>query len=81
MLDYIYVPVMPNLINVPAMPNYIYVPAVSKYIYVPAMPKYIYVPAMTAILRDRINNLLTANGDLEREVARLRYAEAGRNNI
>ncbi|XP_023328843.1 calponin homology domain-containing protein DDB_G0272472 isoform X2 [Eurytemora carolleeae] len=34
--------------------------------------------AMTAILRDRINNLLTANGDLEREVARLRYAEAAR---
>ena len=34
-------------------------------------------PAMAAILRDRINDLLTANADLEREVARLRYADAG----
>ncbi len=33
--------------------------------------------AMAAILRDRINDLLTANADLEREVVRLRYAEAG----
>ena len=33
--------------------------------------------AMAAILRDRINDLLTANADLEREVARLRYADAG----
>ena len=41
----------------------------------------IYISAMTAILRDRINNLLTANGDLEREVARLRYAEAGWKNV
>ena len=32
---------------------------------------------MAAILRDRINELLTANADLEREVARLRYADAG----
>ncbi len=29
---------------------------------------------MTAILRDRVNDLLAANADLEREVARLRYA-------
>merc|ERR1719474_2504638 len=34
--------------------------------------------AMAAILRDRINELLTANADLEREVARLRYADAAR---
>jgi len=34
--------------------------------------------AMAAILRDRINDLLTANADLEREVARLRYADAAR---
>ena len=34
--------------------------------------------AMSAILRDRINGLLTANADLEREVARLRYSEAGK---
>ena len=34
--------------------------------------------AMVAILRDRINDLLTANADLEREVARLRYADAAR---
>jgi hypothetical protein len=34
--------------------------------------------AMSAVLRDRINSLLTANADLEREVARLRYAEAAR---
>lgn len=34
--------------------------------------------AMTAILRDKINELLTANADLEREVARLRYADAAR---
>merc|ERR1719318_420913 len=33
---------------------------------------------MAAILRDRINDLLTANADLEREVARLRYADAAR---
>ena len=33
--------------------------------------------ALSAVLRDRINSLLTANADLEREVARLRYAEAG----
>merc|ERR1712142_1079825 len=33
---------------------------------------------MAAILRDRINELLTANADLEREVARLRYADAAR---
>ena len=33
---------------------------------------------MTAILRDRINDLLTANADLEREVVRLRYADAAR---
>ena len=33
---------------------------------------------MAAILRDRINDLLTANADLEREVARLRYADAGK---
>ena len=32
---------------------------------------------MAAILRDRINDLLMANADLEREVARLRYADAG----
>jgi hypothetical protein len=32
---------------------------------------------MAAILRDRINDLLMANADLEREVVRLRYAEAG----
>merc|ERR1712130_490868 len=31
-----------------------------------------------AILRDRINDLLTSNADLEREVARLRYADAAR---
>ena len=37
--------------------------------------------AMSAVLRDRINSLLTANADLEREVARLRYAEAGNSNI
>ena len=36
---------------------------------------------MAAILRDRINDLLTANADLEREVARLRYADAGIYNI
>merc|ERR1711881_150968 len=35
-------------------------------------------PAMAAILRDRINDLLTANADLEREVAKLRYADAAR---
>merc|ERR1711974_79447 len=34
--------------------------------------------AMAAILRDRINDLLTANADLEREVAKLRYADAAR---
>merc|ERR1712019_252455 len=34
--------------------------------------------AMAAILRDRINDLLTANADLEREVARLRYNDAAR---
>jgi len=34
--------------------------------------------AMAAILRDKINELLTANADLEREVARLRYADAAR---
>ena len=34
--------------------------------------------AMAAILRDKINDLLTANADLEREVARLRYADAAR---
>ena len=33
---------------------------------------------MAAILRDRINDLLIANADLEREVARLRYADAGK---
>ena len=33
---------------------------------------------MAAILRDKINELLTANADLEREVARLRYADAAR---
>merc|ERR1712041_21257 len=33
---------------------------------------------MSAILRDRINDLLTANADLEREVVRLRYADAAR---
>ena len=32
---------------------------------------------MAAILRDRINDLLTANADLEKEVVRLRYVEAG----
>ena len=32
---------------------------------------------MAAIFRDRINDLLTANADLEREVAKLRYADAG----
>ena len=36
---------------------------------------------MAAILRDRINDLLTANADLEREVARLRYADAGKNHV
>ena len=30
---------------------------------------------MTVILRDRINDLLVANADLEREVARLRYSD------
>merc|ERR1719376_1492969 len=35
-------------------------------------------PAMAAIFRDRINDLLTANADLEREVARLRYTDAAR---
>merc|ERR1711970_1010313 len=34
--------------------------------------------AMTAVLRDKINELLTVNGDLQREVARLRYADAAR---
>ncbi len=29
---------------------------------------------VTAILRDRVNDLLVANADLEKEVARLRYA-------
>ena len=38
---------------------------------------YLFFSAMAAILRDRINDLLTANADLEREVARLRYADAG----
>ena len=33
---------------------------------------------MAAILRDRINDLLLANADLEREVVRLRYADAAR---
>jgi hypothetical protein len=33
-----------------------------------------FFPEMTVILRDRINDLLTANAELEREVARLRYA-------
>ena len=37
-----------------------------------------YFVAMAAILRDKINELLTANADLEREVARLRYADAAR---
>merc|ERR1719312_1339895 len=32
--------------------------------------------AMASILRDRINNILTANADLEQEVARLRYTDA-----
>ena len=39
--------------------------------------KHPYFSAMAAILRDRINDLLTANADLEREVAKLRYADAG----
>jgi len=34
--------------------------------------------AMAAILRDKINDLLTANADLEREVVKLRYADAAR---
>jgi hypothetical protein len=34
--------------------------------------------ALASVLRDRINDLLTANADLEREVARLRYADAVR---
>ena len=33
---------------------------------------------MAAILRDKINELLSANADLEREVAQLRYADAAR---
>ena len=33
---------------------------------------------MAAILRDKINDLLTANADLEREVVKLRYADAAR---
>ena len=41
------------------------------------LPLAIFV-AMAAILRDRINDLLTANADLEREVARLRYNDAAR---
>ena len=36
---------------------------------------------MAAILRDRINDLLTANADLEREVAKLRYADAGEDSF
>ena len=36
------------------------------------------VSALAAVLRDRINDLLTANADLERQVARLRYADAAR---
>lgn len=35
---------------------------------------FIFFSEMTVILRDRINDLLTANAELEREVARLRYA-------
>ena len=31
---------------------------------------------VTAILRDRVNDLLVANADLEKEVARLRYAHS-----
>jgi prefoldin subunit 5 len=31
---------------------------------------------MLAILRDRINDLASANADLEKEVARLRYAHS-----
>ena len=34
--------------------------------------------AMSAILRDKINELLTVNADLQKEVARLRYADAAR---
>jgi hypothetical protein len=30
---------------------------------------------MTVILRDRINDLLVANAELEREVSRLRYSQ------
>ena len=31
---------------------------------------------LTVILRDRVNDLLQANADLEREVAKLRYAHS-----
>ena len=34
------------------------------------------IAELTVILRDRINDLLQANADLEREVARLRYAHS-----
>ena len=33
-------------------------------------------PELTVILRDRVNDLLQANADLEREVAKLRYAHS-----
>ena len=35
-----------------------------------------FLSELNAILRDRINDLLSANADLEREVARLRYAHS-----
>ncbi len=33
------------------------------------------ISEMTVILRDRINDLLVANAELEREVSRLRYSQ------
>ena len=34
------------------------------------------ITELTVILRDRVNDLLQANADLEREVAKLRYAHS-----
>ena len=38
----------------------------------------LFSPAMSAILRDKINELLRENGNLQREVSRLRASETSR---
>ena len=39
------------------------------------MTIFVTISEMTVILRDRINDLLVANAELEREVSRLRYSQ------